>query len=273
MTRHTLAHHLVALNASADTVPSDIHLLPRGVFKGRDGRGPYRMPDPAKVIAATQAHQKGAKLPVDFDHQLECQRDGDIVRLTSVALTNKPNLDLIALNAENPAMSSSDPQDLLRLLRDLLGLADTADPASIVAALSETLDVSARSANTAATPNPRAWVPIGEYQRVCKELNTVDTRLSTHVAERHVDGLVETGHLFPFQREWAVSLCRADKDALDAFVSEVGPKTRHIFEALKASQITGPASRGGTVVDDTRRAVAEAMGLDPATMRTVPGGT
>ncbi|WP_246152508.1 phage protease, partial [Roseospira navarrensis] len=72
--------HLVALNASGGQVPSDIHLLPKGTFRGRDGRGPWRIPDPAKVIAATQAHQKGAKLLIDYDHQREFAGDGHQVR-------------------------------------------------------------------------------------------------------------------------------------------------------------------------------------------------
>ncbi|MQX38544.1 hypothetical protein GHC57_18705, partial [Roseospira navarrensis] len=298
MTRPTLAHHLVALNASADTVPSDIHLLPRGVFKGRDGRGPYRMPDPAKVIAATQAHQKGAKLPVDFDHQLEYQRDGDtvraagwidglradddglfgrvewtpaaarmiadreyryvspvflhsragdILRLCSVSLTNKPNLDLIALNTERRPMSSPDPQDLLRPLRDQLGLLQDAEPVAVMAALSDALGLSPETAASSAAPDPRQWVPIGEYRRVVQELNAVDNRLSSHMAERYVETLVEGGHLLPFQRDWAVALCRADKDALDTFVAEVAPQTQALFKTLTTPQVTGPARRGDTV--------------------------
>lgn len=322
------ARHLVALNASAGTVPTEIHLLPRGVFQGRDGRGPWRMADPARVIAATRAHQGGAKLPVDFDHQLEYQakgatvraagwitglrgddeglfgrvewtpaaahmianqeyryvspvflhtRDGDVLRLRSVSLTNTPNLDLIALNAERPTMPSSDPQDLLRSLRNQLGLPEDTDPASVLAALTEALDLPAPGANApsanAASPDPRQWVPIGEYRRALRELSAIDTRLSAHVAERHVDALVANGRLFPFQRDWAVSLCRADKDALDTFVSEIGPQTRAIFDTLTTPQVTGAVPRGGPTMDGERRAVAEAMGLDPAELRSLPEET
>jgi len=322
MTTLAMAHHLVALNASAGTVPTDIHLMPRGTFRGRDGRGPYTVPDPAKVIAATQAHQRGAKLPVDFDHQLEYwtkgdtvraagwidglradddgihgrvewtpkaaqmiadheyryvspvfhhTRSGDVVRLSSVSLVNQPNLDLISLNAERAPMPPPDPHALLRLLQEQLGLPEDADAATVAAAMSEALEVPAASANAA--PSPLEWVPIGEYRRVVQELKAVDTRLSAHVAERHVDALVASGDLLPFQRDWAVSLCRADKDALDTFVAEVAPQTRAIFDTLTTPQVTGPAPRGDTGMDDSRRAVAEAMGLDPATMRTVPKET
>jgi phage I-like protein len=319
MTGPTLAHHLVALNTSGGQVPSDIHLLPRGTFHGRDGRGPYKVPDPAKVIAATQAHQKGAKLPVDFDHQLEYYtkgdtvraagwidglradddglhgrvewspkaaqmiadreyryvspvfhhtQSGDVVRLSSVSLVNQPNLDLISLNAERATMPPSDPHALLRLLQDQLGLPEEADAETVVAATSEALDITA--ANASAAPSPLEWVPIGEYRRVCQELSALDNRMSEQAAEHHVKALVANGQLFPFQKEWAVSVCRADKDALDKFVAEVGPQTRAIFDTMSTPLITGPAPPGKSIMDDDRRAVAEAMGLDPATMRTVP---
>lgn len=53
-------------------VPDRIHLLPFGRHVGRDGRGPYVLRDMAhakQVIAATVAHQRGADLPIDYEHQ------------------------------------------------------------------------------------------------------------------------------------------------------------------------------------------------------------
>lgn len=48
--------------------PDWIELLPAGVFNGRDGRGPFRVEDPADVIAATRALAMAAGLPIDYDH-------------------------------------------------------------------------------------------------------------------------------------------------------------------------------------------------------------
>ncbi|MGH7814659.1 MAG: phage protease [Candidatus Binataceae bacterium] len=45
-----------------------IELIPAGVFFGRDGRGPFKLSDPAAVIAATGALKMAAGLPVDYDH-------------------------------------------------------------------------------------------------------------------------------------------------------------------------------------------------------------
>ncbi len=61
-------------SASPDAAPGDaaapewIELLPAGVFHGRDGRGPYRLDDPASVIAATRALRMEAGIPIDYDH-------------------------------------------------------------------------------------------------------------------------------------------------------------------------------------------------------------
>lgn len=56
-------------------VPDWVHLLPIGTFTGRDGRGPYTNADAAKVIAASIAHQRGADLPIDYDHQMVFARE------------------------------------------------------------------------------------------------------------------------------------------------------------------------------------------------------
>ena len=62
-----LAVHGAAL-AGDGAPPEWIALLPAGVFNGRDGRGPYRLADPAGVIAATQGLGMRAGIPIDYDH-------------------------------------------------------------------------------------------------------------------------------------------------------------------------------------------------------------
>lgn len=48
--------------------PEWVELLPAGEFSGRDGRGPFRVGDPAAVIAATCALRMEAGIPIDYDH-------------------------------------------------------------------------------------------------------------------------------------------------------------------------------------------------------------
>src|SRR5579863_7460020 len=50
------------------SAPKWIELLPAGDFAGRDGRGPFRLSDPAGVIVATDQLRMQAGLPIDYDH-------------------------------------------------------------------------------------------------------------------------------------------------------------------------------------------------------------
>lgn len=59
----TISFHTVL---SADgALPEWLHLVPAGVFKGVDGRGPYRLDDPEAAIAASMTD---GKIPVDENH-------------------------------------------------------------------------------------------------------------------------------------------------------------------------------------------------------------
>jgi phage I-like protein len=53
---------------SANAPPQWLMLIPAGEFSGRDGRGPFRLDDPARVIAATLALGLTAGVPIDYDH-------------------------------------------------------------------------------------------------------------------------------------------------------------------------------------------------------------
>jgi len=53
---------------SHSIAPKWIELLPAGDFAGRDGRGPFRLSNPARVIAATDGLRMDAGLPIDYDH-------------------------------------------------------------------------------------------------------------------------------------------------------------------------------------------------------------
>ncbi len=52
----------------AAEAPEWIELIPAGEFLGRDGRGPFRLVEPARVIAATLELRMAGGIPVDYDH-------------------------------------------------------------------------------------------------------------------------------------------------------------------------------------------------------------
>lgn len=54
----------------AARAPDWVQLLPAGTFKGRDGRGPYRVKD-AAVLAERSLAAAGGRLPIDENHQID----------------------------------------------------------------------------------------------------------------------------------------------------------------------------------------------------------
>ncbi len=62
-----VSSHTLMLPAGGD-VPEWVHLMPAGTFKGVDGRGPYKLVNPAKVIEASMA---AGKLPLDENHSTQ----------------------------------------------------------------------------------------------------------------------------------------------------------------------------------------------------------
>jgi phage I-like protein len=66
-----LAVHGTAIedaNLSSSAPPQWVMLIPAGEFSGRDGRGPFRLDNAARVIAATAALGLAAGVPIDYDH-------------------------------------------------------------------------------------------------------------------------------------------------------------------------------------------------------------
>lgn len=60
----------VALEAGKPA-PEWVHLVPAGTFTGADGRGPFELKNPAKVITTSLASVAGGVLPIDYDHAID----------------------------------------------------------------------------------------------------------------------------------------------------------------------------------------------------------
>lgn len=52
----------------ASEPPEWVMLIPAGEFRGRDGRGPFRLADSQRVISETAALGMNAGIPIDYDH-------------------------------------------------------------------------------------------------------------------------------------------------------------------------------------------------------------
>jgi phage I-like protein len=178
---------------------------------------------------------------------------GRVLRLLNVALTNTPNLDLTAV-ARSEVFSMNETQ--LAELRDLLGLVPDADFSAVRDAIAALM----QSANSS-TPDPTKFVPIGDFERVVAEGNKLRQGVSLQAAEAHVAGLVSSGALAPFLKDWAVNLCSINKPHLDGFMERTGP----FFTQMMVSQIAGRQRPKSTSrLSDDQLAVCHAMGLTEA---------
>lgn len=150
--------------------------------------------------------------------------DNRVIALVRASLTNNPNLTLTALNAAQKG-NAMDPEEFLTALRDKLGLASDADHAAIIEAIGNVLE----SRNSA---DPAKFVPIGVFQQTMAELNKLRSGVSLQAAENIVNVAIQTGKILPFMKEWAVSLCQANKVAFDDFIEGAGQPVTEFISSL-----------------------------------------
>ena len=163
----------------------------------------------------------------------------------------------------------------LAALRSLLGLPDDADEAAIlkaiadtkrqagqVAALTEQLTTAKLAAEAAATPDPKAWVPVAVHQEALAALRTRSATADATELAALIEGGLKAGQI-PGQAtaDWL----RAQGPAAVRAYLEGAPA----IAALKTTQTGGhtPAGADGAKPKDLAKeelAVCTQMGLDPA---------
>ncbi|MCX7586548.1 phage protease [Phenylobacterium sp. 58.2.17] len=138
---------------------------------------------------------------------------GEIVTLSSFALTTQPALDMPALaSIEGRGKTSNQDQNsmsLLQRLRDAFGLPATATEDEVVTAASTQVSL-AREAR-----DPAKFVPTADLQTALARATTAETELQTlkdgeaqKAAEATVDAAITAGKIAPASRDHWVSLCR-----------------------------------------------------------------
>jgi len=192
-------------------------------------------------------------------------------RLSSVALTNEPNLYLPALNREesdDPSVSKTEPhtmneEQIKELCREL-GIAEDSKPEAILAA-AKTAKTEA-SLNREATPSLEKFVPRADYDAVPERARNAEQKIKkaeedTLVAEinREVDAAVKAGKITPATKDFYRENCRAE-GGLERFKTFV--KDAPVIG--DASDLDGkkPPEKGAEL-NSEEKAVCEQMGVDP----------
>jgi phage I-like protein len=153
-----------------------------------------------------------------------------IVGLVSVALTNRPNLTMTALNAqddETSADASGHPKrntgekimdkEQLKALCKKLGLQEEASATAILAAVDTLIDDKTKAMNAAQTPPLEKFVPRADYDKIKGDLDTAnnaikaanEAKLDAEITSA-VDEAVKAGKVTPASRDYYLAQCRKD---------------------------------------------------------------
>jgi phage I-like protein len=151
--------------------------------------------------------------------------DKKVSAILRAALTNLPNLTLKSLNTAEKGLSM-DHEQFMSDLRAALGLPATADEQVVLDAIKIS-----KSTNSA---DPAKFVPLATFQQTVSELNKLRSGVSLQSAEREVENHVRHGRLLPFMRDWAVSLCQANKSAFDEFMDGAGKPVGEFITSLQS---------------------------------------
>lgn len=173
--------------------------------------------------------------------------DARIMRLTSAGLVHRPNFVMPALNnQQDPVMD----KDLLKAL----GLAETADTATAIAAV-----------NALQTPSPAKYVPRADYDQMLTRATNAEQKLAEDdkvraqaAAEQLVDKGIADGKVAPASRDHYLKLAlnsRADVEALLASAPAI-LKTGADDKLGKDD----PA-KGASGLTATQKAMCDQMGL------------
>lgn len=178
---------------------------------------------------------------------------GNVLGILRASLTNTPNLEQLR------ALSSMETNmDKLPELRAKLGLPADATIDDILAKIDE-LAAAKTAAQSATTPDPAKFVPIGDFERVVAQVNELHQGVSLQAATSHVTDIIGRGHLLPYLKDWGIKLCSTNKPAFDAFVS----KTKGGLDFLRTeTHARGlPVDRDGSRADLTQEEISIAANL------------
>jgi phage I-like protein len=237
---------------------------------------------------------------------------GAVLQVLNAALTNNPALDgmnhvalaaasrlIVQASTENPTEKKMN-EELLKLLRKMLGLADDASEADVLAALQQAAsampkekDGDANSASlskllemfttqaalvasqgteitalkTAAvaaasknTPDPTQFVPIAVVTDLNQRLAALTSRVDGSDLDTLVTAALSSGKLLPTMESWARDMGKKDMAALRAYLDAAAP-----IAALTQSQTGGNPPTGDTQgLTAVELQAAALTGLTPA---------
>ncbi len=186
--------------------------------------------------------------------------DGTVHSFASVALTNKPNLNVPALNSETPQTEKEN--FMLVALLTALGLSADADQETALNAI-QALKTT-KETNAIQQPDLNSFVPIATHQQVVTELNTVNQKLADLETAKHneaveiaINKAIADKKIAPANKDYYVGQC-ATEQGLASFI-EFAEKTAPIIGDVN---LNNQPPKSETELNSEQQAVLAQMGVE-----------
>ena len=191
-------------------------------------------------------------------------KDGVLLDLSSMGLTNKPNLYVPALNKAQDNQTTPQQKDdpMLKALLAALGLSEDADQSTAIDAIK---DLKAASVATK-TPDLNHFVPQATHSQVVTELNTVNAKLAALETEKHneavetaLNAAIKDKKIAPADREFYAVYCSTET-GLKGFKEFVAKKAPVIGDSNLPDK---PAQKDGkdTELNSEQQGILAQMGV------------
>lgn len=182
---------------------------------------------------------------------------GEVLRMVSAGLTNNPNLQLAALNAEG----SKEENTMDKAIAEALGLNADATAADAVVAITRLKEEKATALNSARHPDPGQFVPRADHDLALNRITEFEAAAKARreaEIEAAVDAAIEAGKVAPAARDYHLATCRATDDGLDRFEAYV--KGGPVIAA--PSGLDGKETgKHATALNAEEKAAADALGM------------
>ena len=187
-----------------------------------------------------------------------------ITGLSSVALTNKHNLDLPALNTQQPKESAKESPMDYKAIAVALGLNTDATETQIIAAINAIKSQRQTALNSAEMPDPEKYVPMETHRLALNRAEQAEQTLARNKetalkaeAAALIDQAVKDCKIAPANRDHYLALCRdeANLGSVKAML-QAAPKI-----IVDTAGLDGDPARPKTALNQEESQVAALLGM------------
>lgn len=178
-------------------------------------------------------------------------------KMLSAGLTNQPNFEMAALNAEG----ASEENKMDKAILEALGLAANATAVDAVVAINKMKEAETTALNAAQTPDPDKFVPKADHDLALNrigEFEEADKGRESEAINAAVDAAVEAGKIAPSSKDYHIASCCAE-GGLERFSKMVGAAP--VIAGDSKLDGKDAAATNTTKLSDEELAVCQALGL------------